>query len=110
MREEMNDQNFDYELACTEVCGRGHFSMRLRVIVEEEADYRAWYNKQRPWLAANREEYLEKVPANLRNKALQIIGSGETPSASTSSAPQTSATEEVPVNTSVVKTSNTTAQ
>ncbi len=28
MREELNNPDFNYELACTEVCGRGHFSMR----------------------------------------------------------------------------------
>lgn len=108
MREETNNQDFEYELACTEVCGRGHFSMRLRVIVEEEADYRAWYNKQKPWLASNREEYLDRVPANLRNKALQVIGTGESPSASTKASEGSSA--EAPANTTVVKTSNTVAQ
>jgi cytochrome c oxidase subunit 2 len=103
MKQEMNNPDFDYELACTEVCGRGHFSMRLRIIVEEEADYRKWYNSQKPWLSNNREEYLERVPANLREKALQVIGSGENPSAVVSS--EKEAVTDASVNPAVVKTS-----
>lgn len=37
-------ETFDFELACTEVCGRGHFSMRKKVIVLEPEEYDAWYN------------------------------------------------------------------
>lgn len=28
MRAELNDPEFEYEIACTEICGRGHFSMK----------------------------------------------------------------------------------
>ncbi|MEM0996347.1 MAG: cytochrome c oxidase subunit II transmembrane domain-containing protein [Bacteroidota bacterium] len=38
-------ENFDFELACTEVCGRGHFSMRKKVVVLEPEEYDAWYEK-----------------------------------------------------------------
>jgi cytochrome c oxidase subunit II len=33
---------FDFELACAEVCGRGHYSMRKVVVVLEQADYDKW--------------------------------------------------------------------
>ena len=33
---------FTFELACAEVCGRGHFSMRKVVMVLEPADYEKW--------------------------------------------------------------------
>jgi cytochrome c oxidase subunit 2 len=39
MREELQDPNFNYELACAEVCGKGHFSMRMLVKVEENSTY-----------------------------------------------------------------------
>src|SRR5690242_17471245 len=39
MREETKNPKFNYELACTEICGKGHFSMRMEVIVEEEEAY-----------------------------------------------------------------------
>lgn len=103
MRQETNNPDFNYELACTEVCGRGHFSMRLIVVVEEQADYVKWYNTQKPWLASTREDNLQKVPANLREKALQIIGAGDNPSAAVT--PVEGPTTEAPVNPAVVKTS-----
>ena len=31
-----------YEILCEEHCGIGHFAMRGRVVVEEQADYQAW--------------------------------------------------------------------
>jgi cytochrome c oxidase subunit II len=33
---------FDFELACAEVCGRGHYSMRKVVVVLEQKDYDKW--------------------------------------------------------------------
>ena len=39
MRDETGNANFNYELACTEICGRGHFSMKMAVVVEEEGAY-----------------------------------------------------------------------
>ncbi len=73
MRNELNDFEFDYFIACTEVCGRGHFSMKMKVVVESEEDYIAWKASQDPWLKQN-PEYLAKVPDNL--KELAIINSG----------------------------------
>jgi cytochrome c oxidase subunit 2 len=39
-------EKFDYELACAELCGKGHYSMRrvLKIVTPEEFD--AWYKKQ----------------------------------------------------------------
>lgn len=76
MRTELNNPNFNYELACTEVCGRGHFSMRTLVIVDEPAEYASWVAKRKSFLAQNR-DYLKLVPANLKDKALQVIGPEE---------------------------------
>ena len=36
--------NFDYELACTEICGRGHFSMRKKVVVLDEQEWDRWFD------------------------------------------------------------------
>ncbi|MFK8102721.1 MAG: OmpA family protein, partial [Saprospiraceae bacterium] len=35
-------KSFDYELACAELCGKGHFSMRKKVRIVTEAEYEAW--------------------------------------------------------------------
>ena len=39
-------EKFEYELACAELCGKGHYSMKriLRIVSQEEFD--EWYNSQ----------------------------------------------------------------
>ncbi len=69
MRIETGNPDFNYEIACTEVCGRGHFSMRLLVIVEEPEEYEQWKAEQKSWLSRN-PEYLSKVPENLKELAM----------------------------------------
>lgn len=39
-------QRFDYELACAELCGKGHFSMKRIVKIVTEDEYKAWVEKQ----------------------------------------------------------------
>ncbi|MEM9990274.1 MAG: cytochrome c oxidase subunit II, partial [Bacteroidota bacterium] len=42
----MKWETFDYELACAELCGRSHFSMKRIVKVVSEEEYREWISKQ----------------------------------------------------------------
>ena len=72
MRAELGNPNFDYEIACTEVCGRGHFAMKLRLIVEDEASYRKWMSEQKTFLETY-PDYLAKVPDNLKPKAMRYV-------------------------------------
>jgi cytochrome c oxidase subunit II len=39
-------QRFDYELACAELCGKGHFSMKKIVKIVSEDEYKAWAEAQ----------------------------------------------------------------
>ncbi|MCA6073632.1 cytochrome c oxidase subunit II [Fulvivirga sedimenti] len=73
MKAETKDPDFEYFITCTEICGRGHFSMKLKVVVDEPADYQAWKAEQPTWLKLN-PEYLEKIPAEKRE--LAVIKSG----------------------------------
>jgi Heme/copper-type cytochrome/quinol oxidases, subunit 2 len=73
MREETGNPNFNYELACTEICGKGHFSMKFAVVVDEPEDYEKWMAAQEPWLKQN-PEYLKRVPAELREAAMIKAG------------------------------------
>jgi cytochrome c oxidase subunit II len=68
MRAETGNPDFNYEIACTEVCGRGHFSMRLLVVVDEPEEYEKWKAEQQSWLSKN-PEYLAKVPEDLKELA-----------------------------------------
>ncbi len=53
MRDELGNQKFNYEIACTEVCGKGHFAMKMIVVVEDEETYQKWYASQTPFLEQN---------------------------------------------------------
>lgn len=40
---------FEYELACAELCGSGHFSMRRLVKIVSEDEYETWLNEQQSY-------------------------------------------------------------
>jgi cytochrome c oxidase subunit II len=73
MRDELGNQNFNYEMACTEICGRGHFSMKMIVVVEEQEAYEKWKASQEAWLKQN-PDYLKKVPNALKETAMIKAG------------------------------------
>lgn len=74
MREETGNPNFNYEMACTEVCGKGHFSMKFPVFVHDTVeDYEKWMASQESWLKQN-PEYLQRVPEKLREAAMIKAG------------------------------------
>jgi cytochrome c oxidase subunit 2 len=73
MRDELDNANFNYELACAEVCGQAHFSMKMIVVVDEEAAYEKWKQSQEAWLKQN-PDYLKKVPAALKEAAMIKAG------------------------------------
>lgn len=69
MRDQLSNPKFNYEMACTEICGKGHFSMKFPVVVDEPEDYEKWKASQEAWLKLN-PEYLNKVPAELKEAAM----------------------------------------
>jgi cytochrome c oxidase subunit 2 len=44
--------DFNYEISCQEMCGKGHYSMRGTVIVETQAEYDAWIASKQPQYVA----------------------------------------------------------
>jgi cytochrome c oxidase subunit 2 len=76
MRIETGNPDFNYEIACAEVCGRGHFTMRMLVVVEEPEDYDKWKSEQVSWLSKN-QDYLSQVPEDLKELALLKTGISE---------------------------------
>ena len=73
MRDETGNPNFNYEMACTEICGRGHFSMKMTVVVEDQETYEKWKASQEAWLKQN-PDYLKKVPNALKEAAMIKAG------------------------------------
>ncbi len=46
-------ETFNYELACAELCGNGHFSMRRIVEIVTEDEYKAWLSQQQSYYLNN---------------------------------------------------------
>ena len=79
MRKELNDPDFNYELACQQICGRGHFSMRKIVVVDEPADYLKWKSEQEPWLERGEQEPSEgEFDTNIRTQEAADAAGNET--------------------------------
>jgi cytochrome c oxidase subunit 2 len=43
-----NGQEFDYYLYCNKICGVSHFNMKIKVVVESQAEVDAWLKTQQP--------------------------------------------------------------
>lgn len=69
MRAELNDPEFEYEIACTEICGRGHFSMKKVIEVVEPAEYRKWLAEQKSFVQQN-----PSLAEGLKNEKKEIAG------------------------------------
>jgi cytochrome c oxidase subunit 2 len=67
MRDQLGNPDFNYELACTEICGRGHFAMRYVIVVDEPEQYKAWKESQKSFVAQNIDYAKGKVPAELQS-------------------------------------------
>lgn len=72
MRDLKKNPNFNYELVCTEICGRGHYAMRFPVVVLEPAEYEEWKKKQTPWSQLNADYVAEKTTPELKAKYLKV--------------------------------------
>lgn len=46
-------KTFNYELACAELCGQGHYSMRKLVRIVSEEEYKNWLTTQTSWYQQN---------------------------------------------------------
>lgn len=62
--------DFKYELACTEVCGKGHFGMKYLLVVDEPEDFEKWYSSQEAFLKKN-PEYLANIQLDTKNIAIK---------------------------------------
>ena len=52
MRRKVGKPDFEYEIACSQLCGLGHFRMRGFVTVQSDADFKKWLAEQAKELAA----------------------------------------------------------
>lgn len=73
MRVETGNEEFNYELVCNKICGKGHFAMKYIIVVDEPEEYEEWYKSQDPWLKMN-SDYLSQVPDDLEEAAKIAAG------------------------------------
>ncbi len=85
MKAALGDSEFDYEIACTEICGKSHFGMRMVLKVDEPEDYEKWKREQKPILTLN-PDLLVHVPEKLKARALRYIAADDLPAANDSTA------------------------
>lgn len=72
MREELGNEEFEYELACAELCGSGHFSMKRIVTVLEPDEYQKWKAEQATFIEQD-PELIADLPEELKElAAIQI--------------------------------------
>ena len=45
--EPLESYEFDYLLLCNKICGKSHYNMQMKIIVESEEDYKAWLKEQK---------------------------------------------------------------
>jgi cytochrome c oxidase subunit 2 len=62
MRKKLGRENFEYEISCDQMCGRGHYTMRGVVHVVMLEEFILWRAKQKPVYAVN---FPDKDPANM---------------------------------------------
>jgi cytochrome c oxidase subunit 2 len=49
MKEKTGNTDFQYEIACDQMCGNGHYSMKGVIEVVTQQEYDAWMAKQKPY-------------------------------------------------------------
>lgn len=62
--EEPRWKNFFYEVACAEICGKGHNSMRYTLDVDPEEEFNAWMTQQTPFFDLQKESLVKLADAD----------------------------------------------
>jgi len=47
--EGLEPYTFDYLLLCNKICGKSHYNMQMKIIVETQEEYDAWMKTQKPF-------------------------------------------------------------
>ena len=62
----LDPYNFEYVLLCNKICGASHYNMQMKIVVESEADYKAWLKSQKTLKAAVQENTQSEAPAEVK--------------------------------------------
>ena len=53
MRKITKNDKFDYVLLCNKICGAAHYTMKMKVVVDEDAQFAEWIGKQKTFQETN---------------------------------------------------------
>lgn len=82
MREKTGNPDFQYEISCDQMCGKGHYSMKGVIEVVTQSEFDLWMAQQKPnYFVA----FPDKDPSN-QTKPMPSIGGDSTKTAAGSSA------------------------
>lgn len=76
MRLITNNEKFDYVLLCNKICGVAHYNMRMKLVVESEADFKKWYAAQN-FVFARPEVTAPATPAAAATDTTKVIASSK---------------------------------
>ncbi len=76
MKQITGNPNFVYEIACDQLCGSGHYSMRGTIIVQTQEQFDAWTASQKSYYALNNPDAL-KAAATATTPAVDSAGGGD---------------------------------
>lgn len=71
MRVKLDNPNFDYVLLCNKICGSAHYRMKMKVIVDSEAEFNKWI-KQQPALTVKGTEANQLFNFSSNNSPLAV--------------------------------------
>ncbi|GAA4346958.1 hypothetical protein GCM10023185_01680 [Hymenobacter saemangeumensis] len=82
MRAKLGNPGFNYEVACNQICGRGHFAMKVNIVVDEPDDYVNWYAAQKSFAEQNPD-----IMAAFKQKANSVVSQSAKPAEVAEAAP-----------------------
>jgi len=69
---------FEYAIICNKICGAAHYTMRMKVVVESEEDYKQWLSEQTVFYAEKISSQPVEIPAeDAKGIKSELIGEKE---------------------------------
>src|SRR5690606_33875168 len=68
-----NKSDFVYEIACSEMCGKGHYAMRGTVVVQTQEEFNDWLKEQKSHYSTLQPAAEEAAPAPVEDTAAASV-------------------------------------
>lgn len=75
----LDPYTFDYLLLCNKICGASHYNMQMKVVVEEDGDFKKWLSEKETLGAAVKKSKEEAAAAVAAENATVAVPANVTP-------------------------------